>query len=269
MPWKPFQSDTPFFIQGMTGKEGARMAKWLLASGANVVAGITPGKEGEQIEGRPIFNSVHAAREAFPSVTLSTIVVPSARVLGAVQEAIAAGMTYLNLLTEGVPVQDVLSMRRTAIASGATILGPSSVGYLQFPAFRTGYIGGENPWEQLTEGDTAVLSTSGGMVNEIMMGLARAGIGLRCAFAIGGDRISAYSLEEALQFCEQWSAVKRIILFVEPGRPFLPRLLRGTVSSTKPLILFLAGDILDILPRGKAYGHTGTLLGEEEETVHA
>lgn len=269
MNWKQFSPDTGILVQGMTGKEGARMTKWLLQSGMLVCAGVTPGKGGLIVEGCPIFNSVREAREAFPQIEVTSIVVPAARVKGAVQEALEAGIHYVHILTESIPVHDVLTMRALAMAHQATILGPSSVGYLQFPAFRTGYIGGENPFAMIKEGGVALVSTSGGMTNEVMMGLARQRIGIRLAFAVGGDRLPLVSLEEAVTYCDAQTDVSHLVVFAEPGRSFFHRLLQGAIAPIHPLVVFLAGDVLDDLPRGKAYGHTGTLLGEEEMSVTA
>ena len=187
----------------------------------------------------------------------------------AAEETINAGIRVLHILTESVPVHDVLAIRERARVHQATVLGPSSIGYLQFPRFRLGYLGGENPFAQVSEGEIALVSTSGGMVNEIMMGLARAGMGVKVAFAVGGDRFPLFSLEDALTYSDQLEQVKQLVVFAEPGRPFLQRLLEGRVTYQHRLILFLAGDILDQLPRGKAYGHTGTLLQEEASSVAA
>ncbi|MEK7116016.1 MAG: CoA-binding protein, partial [Patescibacteria group bacterium] len=178
MSWKLFDPTTPILIQGITGKEGARMTRWLVASGANVVGGVTPGKGGQLVEGKPVFDSVAALHEKFSDTAVSSIVVPAPRVLGAVEEAIAAGVTHIHLLTENVPVHDVRRMRDMVAHAGATLLGPSSIGYLQFPRFRVGYLGGESPFDSLKEGGVAVISTSGGMTNELMMSLAREGIGI-------------------------------------------------------------------------------------------
>ncbi len=265
--WKRFLPDIQVLIQGMTGKEGMRMAKWLLGSGVRVVAGVTPGKGGQTIEERPIFNSVAEAKAVFPELEVTSIVVPPLRVLGAVEDALANGMRYVQILTENIPVHDVLHMRRQAEAVGATILGPSSVGYLQFPQFRVGYIGGEEPFRILKEGSLAVVSNSGGMTNELLMGLSRRGIGIRCAFAVGGDRVVGTSLRDALMHVEASADVSAIAMFAEPGHPLLTALITGEYSVKKPLAILMPGDVLDTLPRGMPYGHTGTVLGEDERSV--
>lgn len=267
MNWQLFDSATPVMIQGITGKEGARMAKWLVASGVNVVGGVTPGKGGQAVEGRPVFDSVAALREKFPDVHVTSIVVPPSRVLGAVEEAINVGLKYLHILTEQIPVHDVLHMRGIACASGATILGPSSVGYLQFPAFRIGYLGGETPFQSLQEGGMAIVSMSGGMTNELMMALSRNGIGIRLALALGGDRVIGTTLEDAVQWSEARPEVSSLGLFVEPGRSFLKHMTSGALTFKKSAVVFLAGASLDDLPRGLPYGHTGTILAEDEMTV--
>ncbi len=267
MNWRFFSSDTPVLIQGMTGKEGSRMAHWLIGSGVNVVGGVTPGKGGQSVEDRPIFNSVAEAKVAFPSLDVSAIVVPPQRVLGAVQDAFASGIHFVNILTENIPVHDVLAMRALAASSGATILGPSSVGYLQFPRFRIGYIGGENPFQHLKEGSMAVISNSGGMTNELLMLLSRAEIGVRCAFAVGGDRVAGLSLRDAVAYVDGASEVKSLIVFAEPGHPLLNALASGTFVVQKPIVLLVPGDVLDTLPRGMPYGHTGTVLGEDDRSI--
>ncbi len=267
MSWKLFDPQTPILIQGMTGKEGMRMATWLIQSGVNVAAGVTPGKAGQTIEDRPIFNSVADARSAIPEIETSCIAVPSTRVLAAVQEATEAGIRFMHILTERVPVHDVIAMQKL-VKNRATILGPSSVGYLQFPRFRLGYIGGENPFSVLSPGGASIISTSGGMTNELMMACARLGIGIHTAMAVGGDRIPCLSLAEAIQWADALSETKMLLVFAEPSHPFLTSLVHDEYLPQKPLILFLAGDILDTLPRGVAYGHTGTILGENDLSVH-
>jgi succinyl-CoA synthetase alpha subunit len=250
-------------IQGMTGKEGSRMAKWMIASGANVVAGVTPGKGGQSVEGRPIFDSVKDA----PWVDVSCISVPAEHVLSATKDALEAGISFVYVLTENVSIHDVVEMRRSAKQKGAILLGPASVGFLHFPDTRIGYLGGEHPFSgEIREGDIAVISTSGGMTNELMVALSRSGQGVRLAIAVGGGQVAGTSLMEAVAFAEADPDVARIVLFVEPGQPILRDLDRGWKPS-KPFALMLPGAALDALPRGLPYGHTGTILGEDEPTV--
>ncbi|MCK9361063.1 CoA-binding protein [Patescibacteria group bacterium] len=250
-------------IQGMTGKEGSRMARWMISSGANVVAGVTPGKGGQEVEGRPIFNSVKEA----PPADVSCIVVPSAHVLSAVKEALDSNIQFIHVLTENIALHDAVQIRRLAKDKGILLFGPASVGVLHFPDMRIGYLGGEKPFSgQIKEGDIALISTSGGMTNELMAALSRAGLGIRLAMAIGGGQVVGTGLSEAIALAEADPDVKRIAVFAEPGQPLLRELRRGWKPS-KPFILMLPGAALDLLPRGLPYGHTGTILGEDEPTV--
>jgi succinyl-CoA synthetase alpha subunit len=267
MKMELFNNGTPVMIQGITGKEGSRMTRWLKGSGVNVVAGVSPGHIGETVEGCPVFETVKELKAQFSDVAVSSIVVPAKFALNAVREAIDGGITFVHLITERVPVHDVLAMRTLAEARGVHILGPSSVGYLQFPAFRLGYLGGESPFTILKEGSAAVISTSGGMTNELMMSLSTNGIGITVAMALGGDRVIGITLEDAIRWCESLDEVKLMTVFVEPGRPLLRSLIAGTFTFKKPAVLFLAGEALDDMPRGLPYGHTGTVLGEDDPTV--
>ena len=256
-------ASSKIIIQGMTGKEGSRMARWMIASGANIVAGVTPGKGGQQVEGRHIFNSVKGA----PSAHVSCIVVPPVQVLSAVKEALESDIRFVHVLTENVPLYDAIEIRRLAKQKDALLLGPASVGFLSFPRTRIGYLGGEKPFEgQAKEGDIALISTSGGMTNELMAALSRAGLDIRLAIAVGGGQVVGLSLSEAVALSEADSEVQRIAVFAEPGQPILRELRQGRKYS-KPFVLMLPGAALDLLPRGLPYGHTGTILGEDEPGV--
>lgn len=267
MTWPLFDSSTEVLVQGMTGKEGMRMASWMIASGTNIVAGVTPGGGGKEVEGRPVFHAVAEARERFPHAMTSCIVVPGAHVLTAAREAILAGVKFLHIITERVPVHDVLAMRALAAQHNVSILGPSSVGYLQFPKFRLGYLGGQDPFATLKEGGLAILSASGGMANETLRACARRNVGIRLALAVGGDAVAGTALIEAVAIADARADVNGIAVFVEPGNPLLRSLISGTVKPAKPLILCLPGDALETLPRGLPYGHAGTVLGEEDGSL--
>lgn len=254
-------------VQGMTGKEGSRMTRWMLANGTRVCAGVTPGKGGTLHENIPVFENVAEARAAFPDACVSSIVVPPMRVLSAVHDALSAGIAFIHILTEQVPVHDALALCEAAKQHGATVLGPASVGIVSMPGFQLGYLGGQEVFQNMQEGSLALLSTSGGMANEIMMACARNGIGLRLAAALGGSALSGLTMLEAVQDCERRDDIERLVLFLEPGQPILNALLTKQLTFQKPTTVFLAGKALDVLPKGVSYGHTGTLLGDGQRTV--
>lgn len=250
-------------IQGITGREGARMARWMAASGSLVVAGVVPGKGGQEADGWPVFDAVRDA----PTADVACVVVPPAHASSAVQEALSAGIRFVHVLTEDVPLHEAVEIRRRAKAAGACVLGPGSVGWLRMPDVRIGYIGGERPFSgALKEGDIAILSTSGGMANELMAAVSRAGEGIRLAIATGGGRVVGTDLREAVAIAEADPEVRRLVVFAEPGQPILRQWETGPLPS-KPLVLFFPGAALDALPRGLPYGHTGAVLGEDEPSV--
>lgn len=259
---KFLSSGTSILIQGMTGREGLRMAEWMQQSGSKIVAGVTPGKAGQEVLGCPIFNSVQEAKLRFPDIEVASIVVPGLRVREAALESIAAGIPFIHILSEQVPVHDVLRIREAAQLAGVTVLGPSSVGYLQFPSFRVGYLGGMQPFTHLKQGGLALLSSSGGMANELLQRFIQRGIGLCCAVSVGGDRAPCTSLSDLVRQYDLAPEVKALAVFAEPGNPLLLSLIRGKIVPQKPLIVFLPGDGLEYLPKGLPYGHTGTMLSD-------
>lgn len=243
------------------------MTKWMLASGTQIVAGVTPGKGGQVIENIPVFSTVKEATQAYPAISVSCIVVPPLGVLGAVTEALDAGITFLYILSENVPLHDTVAIRKLGKQHQATILGPASVGFLSFPNFRLGYLGGETPFDgHIAEGDIAVISTSGGMTNELITSLSREKLGVRCAIAIGGGTVTGMTLAEAIHEADANPHVKRLALFIEPGQPLLHDLNNG-FRPKKPFVILLAGIALDTMPKGLPYGHTGTILKEHESTL--
>jgi succinyl-CoA synthetase alpha subunit len=267
MTWPTLDQQTAVLIQGMGGKEGTRMARWMMASGIRVVAGVNPGQGGTRIEDRPIYETVADAVAAHPDAAASCIVVPPKFVLAAVREALAAGIRVMNVLTENIPVHDVLTMRREARAENAWIFGPSSVGVLVMPGFRMGFIGGENPFSVIREGSLALISVSGGMSNELLVALSRAGVGIRLVVAIGGDRVTGMLVEEAIAWAESRHDVDRIALFIEPGNPLLAAFASGEIHPSKPTVILLPGNGMEAMPRGLPYGHTGTILGEDAQKL--
>jgi succinyl-CoA synthetase alpha subunit len=264
MKWPKITSETRVLIQGMTGKEGVRMAEWMMRGGTEVAAGINPKKAGQTVHGKPIFAAVKDALAYDPRIAMSSIVVPAPFVLDAAREAFDAGIRFVHILTERVPVHDVLQLRALALAHEGIVLGPSSVGMLQFPRFRIGYVGGERPFDVLREGSLALVSVSGGMTNEMLMSLAHSGMGIRIVMHLGGDRVNGFGMEEAISACDTMEDVRAFALFAEPGNPILREIAQGRFRPRKPAAMLLPGDALESMPRGLPFGHAGTIVGEDD-----
>ncbi len=252
-----FNSHDEIILQGATGAEGSRMLAWMKQAGARVVAGVTPGKGGQEIFGTPIFNSVSDARIQFPRATISCTVVPPLAALGAVQEALAAGITFIHLLTDLVPVRDCILIRTAARTHGAFILGPGSIGVIS-SGVRIGYLGGEHPFENLTTGDVALISSSGGMLNELLHACVAEKIGIHSAWGVGGALVPATSIAEMVARLDTEPEIKTIGIFIEHGNPFL----FTPTMYNKKIVLLIAGHSMALLPKGIAYGHAGALLDD-------
>ncbi len=265
-----FAIDPPTIIQGMTGREGQRMAASMIARGAHVIAGVTPGKGGQEVLGVPIFNSVQDAITSYQlpvtSYFGSAIVVPPAFALGAIKEAIKAGVKVISVLTEGMRVTHLAEAARMARERGVLFFGPASIG-LSVPdhGWQLGFLGGFDRLV-LTPGTTSILSGSGGMGGELVSLCARNNFGVRIAAALGGEPLRGLEFSEAIELVEADPGTERIIAHMEPE----PRTVQWVVEAraqgrqSKPLAVVLAGKIMQLLPRGVAYGHAGTILGENE-----
>jgi len=240
------------------------MSEWMIQGVANVVAGINPKKAGETVHGKPIFATVKDAVVHDSDISVSCIVVPAAFVFSAAAEAIESGIRLIHILTEQVPVHDVMKLRELADHHGCMILGPSSVGVIHLPGFRIGYLGGQDPFHCVKEGDLALISGSGGMTNEILMAFARHDIGIRIALHLGGDQVNGTTMEEAIVWCSTMQDVRGFALFIEPGNPILRSIMKDEVHLEKPMAMLLPGDALEFMPRGLPFGHAGTIVGEDD-----
>ena len=150
-------------VQGITGKEGSKSAKEMMEYGTKVVAGVTPGKGGQSVEGVPVYNTVKEAKKSHTEINATVLYVPPTGLKSAAIEAIDSGIPLLNIITEHVPIQDSAYIYAYAKKKGAKIMGPSSVGIISPGKCRLGSIGGIDPSIQFVPGNIGVISKSGGM----------------------------------------------------------------------------------------------------------
>lgn len=259
--------NTKVLAQGITGKEGSRATREMIAYGTKILAGVTPGKGGQVTEdGIPVFNTVKEALSQFPEVNTSLVVVPAPFVLSAVTEAIEAGIPLINVLTEKVPVAHVANMIAFARSRGVRLVGPSSVGIIS-PAKRVkiGSIGSADLADKIfTPGNTGVVSKSGGMTAELSRVLTEAGMGQSTALGIGGDLLIGYDfLDAALDF-EKDEETKTIVMFGEVGGTYEERLASAIKAGriTKPVVALIAGQFSEQLPQDTVLGHAGAIVSK-------
>ena len=249
--------------QGITGSEGSRMLPWMLAYGTKIVAGVTPGKGGQELLGVPIFNSVKESIEAVGKVDGTVQFVPPMFTLGAVKEAIEAGVKWILIAAEKVPTKDTAIMYALAKKHGVSIIGPSSVGYIcPSKKLKLGLIGGGDPSKVFAPGNIAVISKSGSMTAEISLGLKKAGLGNSIGVGIGGDRIIGSDFVDFLLELENDPDTKASVIFGELGGTYEERVAEYVKSGKikKPVVAFIAGEFTLSLPNDVQFGHAGAII---------
>src|SRR3972149_9190445 len=178
---------TRVLIQGITGKEGSKVALQMRNYGTKVLAGVTPGKGGQEVHGVPVYNTIAEALENHPGINTSFVAVPNFTAFGAIKEAVEAQIALINILTEHIPIQDTAKAIALAKQAGVRIVGPSSIGIISPGIGKVGSIGGDDPRGVYSKGSVGVISKSGGMASEISWILTKNGVGQSTVVGIGGD----------------------------------------------------------------------------------
>jgi len=249
-------------VQGITGSHGSFQTKSMLAAGTNVIAGTTPGKAGQQIEGVPVYDSI-ADIQAVHAVDISVIFVPARHATGAILEAISAQVPLIVCITEGIPVHDMLKVKKKLRNSQSVLLGPNSPGALLPGVNKLGII----PAAMSLAGSTAIVSRSGTLTYEAMASLTAKGIGQKYVIGIGGDIVHGIGFIDCLQLFQDDPEVDRIILIGEIGGKEEPEAATFIKSSvTKPVFAYIAGHHA---PEGVQLGHAGAILGSQAESAAA
>ncbi len=254
--------NTKVLVQGITGKEGSKAAEQMLTYGTKVVAGVTPGKGGQEIFEIPVFNSVDEALTKFPEINTTSIAVPSAFAKAAILEAIESKIPLIHVLTEHIPIYDSAFCYAQAKKSGLTIVGPSSIGIISPEKSKLGSIGGSNPDFSYQKGNVGVISKSGGITSEISFILKKSGFGVSTAVGIGGDLIIGSSFADLLPLFEKDPETKSIVIFGEVGGTYeedAAELIK-TYPITKSIVAFISGLFAETLPADLALGHAGAII---------
>jgi len=245
--------------------------------GTNVVAGVTPGKQGEDVEGVPVFNTVADAIDATSGVHISVIFVPARLVKDAAIEAIEAGMKLLVLVPDRVPLWDAMEIATVAREHGARFIGPNTLGVISpgepGNSAVLGMIGGRaesaRAWFNgpIPGKTVGVISRSGGMTSSTGYYLSRAGIGLSTLVHVGGDSVVGMPIPDvALEF-ERDDETDAIVLFGEIGGSQEERLaeLMQQGNVTKPVIAYIGGKAAR---EGTRFSHAGAII-EGDRGTHA
>ncbi|MBI4123030.1 MAG: succinate--CoA ligase subunit alpha [Parcubacteria group bacterium] len=258
--------NTKVLVQGITGKEGSRAAREMLAYGTKVLAGVTPGKGGQTTEdGIPVFNSVKEALAQFPEVNCALIVVPPQFVLAAATESIEANIPLIDILTEKVPVAQVATMIALARKQGVVLVGPSSVGIISSGKAKIGSIGSSELVHTIfTPGNIGVISKSGGMTAEISRIISEAGLGQSTVIGIGGDLLIGADFLDIVRLFEKDEDTKAIVIFGEVGGTYEEQLAAAMEAGTitKTVVALIAGQFSEKLPQDTVLGHAGAIVSK-------
>ncbi len=246
---------TRLLVQGITGREGLFHAGQMLDYGTNIVAGVTPGKGGEWVlEGKvPVFDTVRRAVEATGANT-SVIFVPARFAADAMFEAADANVPLIVCITEGIPVQDMMNVRRYLDQKEVRLVGPNSPGLLTPGEAKVGII----PGHIADPGRVGVVSRSGTLTYEVLYALQLEGLGASTCIGIGGDPIIGTSFIDALQLFEEDPHTEKVVLIGEIGGTDEEQAARFISDRmTKPVVGFIAGRTA---PPGKRMGHAGAIV---------
>ena len=248
-------------IQGITGREGMTRAKLMKDYGTNVVAGVTPGRGGQDVYGIPAYDSVEEAGEKQGPIDISVIFIPAALVKNAALEAIDAGVKLLVIVPDRVPIFDVLEISGAAKEKGARFVGPNTLGLLSPGKAVLGMIGGraERAREWFKAGPIGVSSRSGGMTSAISYYLTQAGCGQSTIIRVGGDAIVGLSHPEVMELFEQDGETRAVAMFGEIGTTQEERVadLIESRKFNKPLIAFIGGKAAK---SGTRFSHAGAIV---------
>jgi len=256
--------DSRIVVQGITGSEGQFHAGQMLDYGTNVVAGVTPGKGGQKtLDDRvPVFNSVEEAVEQTGADT-SIIFVPPPFAAEAVIEASYAGIKVVVCITEGVPVHDMVKVKKVVDQKGTRLVGPNCPGIITVDECKLGIM----PGFICKKGNIGVISKSGTLTYEAIDQLVNVGLGQTTAIGIGGDPIIGTTMKNCIELFEADPETKGIVVIGEIGGQMeieAARWARDNVS--KPMVGFIAGQTA---PPGRRMGHAGAIVSGGDDTAEA
>ncbi len=259
-------NNTKLLVQGITGSQGMLHTQGCKDYGTNVVAGVTPGKGGQDFEGVPIFNSVLEAVKA-TEANASMILVPPAFAADAIMEAAAAEIPLIVAITEGVPVVDMVQAVDFVNKKGCRLIGPNCPGIITPGQSKIGIM----PGAIHKAGGIGIVSRSGTLTYEAVGQITRVGLGQSTCIGIGGDPVNGTNFIDCLGLFEQDGQTEAIVMIGEIGgdaEEQAAEYVRNNV--TKPIVSFIAGQTA---PPGRRMGHAGAIIsgghGTAEEKMNS
>lgn len=254
--------NTKVIVQGITGRDGSFHAKQMKAYGTRVVGGVTPGKGGQDLEGTPVFNSVQEAKDK-TGCDAAVIYVPAKFAKDAVLEDIAAGIPLIICITEGIPVLDMVEVKKAMRGKNIRLIGPNCPGLISPGKSKIGIM----PGHIHKPGPIGVVSRSGTLTYEVVFNLSQQNLGQSSCIGLGGDPIIGMRFTDVLELFQNDPQTKGIVMVGEIGggdEQTAADYIKKNV--TKPVVSFIAGRTA---PAGKRMGHAGAIISSGDSTAEA
>ncbi|RLC23442.1 MAG: succinate--CoA ligase subunit alpha [Deltaproteobacteria bacterium] len=253
--------NTRVIVQGMTGREGSLRTAFMKGYGTHVVAGVTPGRGGEEVHGIPVYDTVMDAIRHQGEVDATVTFIPGPALKNAVFEAIDGGIKFIVSPVERIPVHDVMAMVQYALKNNVKLLGPGSLGIISPGKAAMGWLGGSTDWARMLfePGPIGVISRSGGQSGTVPWALKVAGMGISTALHIGTEPVLGLSMAEVLEKFEADEQTKAVAVFGEIGGTLEEEAAEAVAEGryTKPLVVFIAGAWA---PEGMRFSHASSIV---------
>ena len=256
--------DSKIIVQGITGSEGSFHASQMLDYGTNIVGGVTPGKGGTKVidDRVMVYNSVEEAK-VNTSANVSIIFVPPPFAAEAIIEASEAGIDVIVCISEGIPVRDMVLVKRVIEQNNTMLIGPNCPGVITVDECKLGIM----PGSICKKGNIGVVSKSGTLTYEAIGQLVDAGLGQTTAIGIGGDPIIGTSMIDVLNLFEKDDETKGVVLIGEIGGQMENDAAKWAKDNmSKPIVGFIAGQTA---PKGRRMGHAGAIVSGGDDTAEA
>ncbi|MCU7852673.1 MAG: succinate--CoA ligase subunit alpha [Candidatus Thiodiazotropha sp. (ex Monitilora ramsayi)] len=254
--------DSRVIFQGFTGQHATFHAQEAIRMGTNVVGGVTPGKGGETHIDRPVFDTVKDA-VAETGADVSVVFVPPPFSADAIMEAIEAGIKVIVVITDGVPVQDMVRVKRYLIGHDAIIIGPNTAGVITPEECKVGIM----PAHIYPKGRIGLVSRSGTLNYEAVEQMSELGLGISTSISIGGDPVNGCDFLTLMkQFADDPETDAVLMIGEIGGSQEVDAATWAKAHMDKPLIGFIAGATA---PPGRTMGHAGAIISGESDTAQA
>ncbi len=253
--------NTRVIVQGITGREGSLRSKYMKNYGTKLVAGTSPGRGGEEVDGIPVYNTVKEAVRAQGQIDMSVPFIPGPVLKMGVLEAIDAGIKYIVCPVERVPLHDIMEMISVASKSGVTVVGPGSIGVMSPGKAVAGWLGGNVEWANklFQPGPIGVLSRSGGESGTVPWVLKNGGLGVSTAIHTGTEPIIGTSFADFLLLFEKDEQTLAVAAFGEIGGSQEEEAAEVIKAGkfTKPFVIYIAGVAA---PEGQRFSHASAIV---------